>query len=206
MRSNTARRTQEELKQERAFRSKIRFELADPNIESDELLNRLKFLLQEQLGTSNLAIELYEENGAGLTRAQREQKATIAANLTSKLQEHNAAVLLFNETVKRLFGDAAKTGDALNEAIDQAETWATEVYDSMNEAFDERDEDWQESDEGQRFERMKDAWDVDFSEGKAEIDADSADNFLLENEDVDAAKTFSDLPNCIDDIDDVDDD
>lgn len=206
MRSNTVRRTTQDPEQAgRTFRSKLRFELADPNVESEDLLNRIKELLQGHLGVDNLSIELQEESGTGLTRVQRVEKATMADMLTAKAQQHKASVQLFNETVKAMFKEVKRAGDALDEALDQANEWCEKTRQVMAEFFDEQDEEWQESVEGRRLYTLLDQWTIDLTSDKADVDADAFENCLLEgraedNEDEDMIVQFSKLPDCIEDI------
>lgn len=91
-------------------------------------------------------------------RDKWESVETTATNLRGEIDELNAAIVAYNDTVA------------------EVNQWREEIAERIQEAFDGKSEKWQEGEVGQAYDQWKSEWDQFEAEEVSEVEIDLPDD------------------------------
>jgi hypothetical protein len=103
-----------------------------------------------------------------LTKAQLRTRDEHACNIRSKGEVLAEAVQAFNEKLEAAWVDVEAARDELNEEIDNANQFRSEVYDAADSYFSDRSERWQDGDAGQAYQEFMGQWEEELEQVEVE--------------------------------------
>lgn len=103
-----------------------------------------------------------------LTKEQIKQRDELSTRLASRREDFNEALENYNAAKKEAWIEVAQAIDAINEAIEAANEWKTEIASAIQEYVDNKSEKWQEGDTASEYGTWKEAYEEEFE--KLEIE------------------------------------
>jgi len=119
-----------------------------------------------------------------LSRTQEALKGKLSDNIETAKDNLEAAISNYNNAMSIAWEAVTRKIELLNEAIEEAEGFRSEIETIQDEFFSERSEKWQEGDTGQMYQ----VWMSDWSNELSEIEMEEPEE--LEMPDVEAATNF----------------
>jgi len=102
--------------------------------------------------------------GHSIKSGEREQIRSLQSLARSAGRELEDAVNAYNDAVVNAFAELKEKVDAYNEAITDLGQECDEVHTQLDDVYESRSEQWQESEKGDAFRSWMEEWEVSFDE------------------------------------------
>lgn len=125
-----------------------------------------------------------------LTKAQLKQRDELGAKLNGAKEDLEHAVEEYNAALTTAWDEVQQSLDAMNELIDDANSWRTDIAQEIADYISERSEKWQEGDKGQAYGQWQTEWEEDIER----IELEKPDDLSLDDIEGDYTQLLESTP------------